>query len=129
MGMTSSREPDRAEAPGEGLASLNVVQLRGRVSGEPETRVLASEAELVSFRVVVDRLSSADPRSRVKVDVIDCVAWSARLRRQIVGWRPGDVVDIDGALRRRFYKGGAGTASRTEVEVARGRVVRRARPG
>jgi single-strand DNA-binding protein len=117
------------EIPGGGLAALNVVQLRGRVSGAAEARVLPSGTELVTFRVVVDRLRPADPHSKITVDVIDCVAWQPRLRHQVAGWRSGDVVEVDGALRRRFYRGGGGTSSRTEVEMVRGRVVRRAGSG
>lgn len=123
--MASSRSE---EAAGAGLAAINAVQLRGRLSGAAESRLLPSDTELVTFRVIVDRPDRADGHSRVKVDVIDCVVWAPRLRRQVRAWEPGDVVEIDGALRRRFYRGSSGTASRTEVEVVRGRLVRRA-PG
>jgi single-strand DNA-binding protein len=38
---------------------------------------------------------------------------------------PGDVVEVEGSLRRRFWRVGAGAASRSEVEVTR---VRRVAP-
>ena len=58
-------------------------------------------------------------------DWVECVAWGARQRRSVATWRVGDVVEIEGAFRRRFYRGGAGTAMRLEVEVLAGRMVRR----
>jgi single-strand DNA-binding protein len=98
------------------------VALVGRVSAPAEERTLPSGDVLVSWRLVVDR-----PPSRrsvpeggrvVTVDTIDCVAWSGGVRRTAVAFAQGDVVRVEGALRRRFWRGGAGgAASRTEVEV------------
>ena len=42
---------------------------------------------------------------------------------RVSGWRAGDVVEVEGALRRRFQRGGAGTSTRLEVEVLSGRLV------
>jgi single-strand DNA-binding protein len=33
-------------------------------------------------------------------------------------WSAGDMLEIQGALRRRFWRGAGGTASRCEVEVS-----------
>jgi single-strand DNA-binding protein len=41
-------------------------------------------------------------------------------------WAAGDVVEVEGALRRRFFRGGPGMATRLEVEVLAGRLVSRA---
>lgn len=101
----------------------NEVLLRGRVSGVPEERVLPSGDRLVTFRVVVAR---DRPRGRQSVDTLECVAWSAQSRRSVARWRDGDVVEVTGSLRRRFYRAGAGTVSRVEVETTRGRIIRRA---
>ena len=99
----------------------NEVLLVGRVSGAPEERELPSGDCLVSWRVVVGRpargrAAPAGVRSPT-VDTIDCVAWAASVRRTARGLADGDVVAVEGALRRRFWRGGAGAASRTEVEV------------
>lgn len=101
---------------------VNEVSLSGRVAGTQE-RVLPSGDVIVTFRVVVDR----EPRrgSSVKVDALDCVTWRADLRRRALTLADGDEVLVDGALRRRFWRGGAGAASRVEVEVLRLRRVRR----
>ena len=107
---------------GEGLPA-NEVRLVGRVSGQPEERVLPSGDRLVNFRVVVVR---DQPRGRQTVDALECVAWSARSRRSVSRWGHGDVVELSGSLRRRFYRAGATTVSRVEVETSRARLIRRA---
>lgn len=101
----------------------NEVRLVGRVSGQPEERVLPSGDRLVSFRVVVAR---DHPRGRQTVDALECVAWSARSRRSVSRWEDGDLVQLSGSLRRRFYRAGATTVSRVEVETSRARIIRRA---
>ena len=109
-----------AEAPAD-VASRNEVVLTGRVSGVPEERELPSGDALVSWRVVVGRPAprrSASAGRSPTIDTIDCVAWSAGLRRTARGLADGDLVAVEGALRRRFWRGAAGSVSRTEVEVA-----------
>jgi len=101
----------------------NEVRLVGRVSGQPEERVLPSGDRLMTFRVVVAR---DQPRGRQTVDALECVAWSARSRRSVSRWADGDVVELSGSLRRRFYRAGAATVSRVEVETSRARIIRRA---
>lgn len=108
--------------------AVNEVRLVGRVSQQPTERVLPSGDPLWTFRVVVDR-PTRDRGARTGVDALDCAAWSARTRRAVQGWRPGDVVEVAGAVRRRFFRGAAGTTSRVEVEVTRARLIRRAVSG
>lgn len=112
------RQQRESDIPG-----ANEVRLVGRLSGAPEERVLPSGDRLWSFRVVVAR---EPPRGRQSVDALECVAWSARVRRSVARWDDGDVVELTGALRRRFYRAGAATVSRVEVEAIRGRLIRRA---
>jgi len=111
---TASR--GRAGGAATGAETLNSVRLRGRLSGEPELRTLPSGDEVVSFRVVVDR-PPARAGARAGVDTIDCAAFRAVVRRAVLRWSPGQLVEIEGALHRRFYAGPAGRASRYEVEV------------
>ncbi len=103
----------------------NEVALVGRLARPAQERELPSGDVLCTFRVVVER--TGGQRSRQTVDAVECVAWSARLRRSVAGWCPGDVVQVEGALRRRFFRASGSVASRVEVEALRGRVVRRAR--
>jgi single-strand DNA-binding protein len=112
----SSGSPSRAVVS-EGH---NEVVLGGRVSGEPTVRVLPSGDELVSWRLVVgrdNRGQSANGRQLPSVDTIDCVAFKAAVRRTAARWVGGEVVEVRGELRRRFWRGAQGAASRCEVEV------------
>lgn len=110
-------------------AARNEVILVGRVSGAPQERELPSGDALVSWRVVVDRPAPRRPPAPgarpPTIDTIDCVAWTAAVRRTARSLTDGDVVSVEGALRRRFWRSGAGAASRTEVEVASLRRLRR----
>jgi len=104
---------------------LNVVLLQGRMAGFAEERALPSGDVVATFRVVVERPKEYAGRQRV--DVIDCAAWTPRLRKQVATWQDGDVVAIEGALRRRFFRVAGRTLSRSEVEVDRGRRLSRPR--
>ena len=121
--------PDPSPSSGADGDTHNVVRLRGRVSTPPEERRLPSGSVVVSLRLSVPRSSSPMTRgSRQSSDWVDCSAWGARVRRVVSGWRAGDVVEVEGALRRRFSRGAIGTSTRLEVEVLRGRLVTRAEP-
>ena len=107
---------DSVSDPG---AALNVVQLVGRVSAAPETRELPSGAALVTFRLIVPRPAgrTGDSTERTRVDVVDIACWSGRTRRSAARLEADVVVRVEGALRRRFFRAGGGTASRYEVEA------------
>jgi single-strand DNA-binding protein len=99
----------------------NEVVLVGRLSGEPQERELPSGDCLVSWRLVVDRPPGRKPPEGVRpttVDTLDCVAWSPGVRRSAKALQAGDVVEVQGSLRRRFWRAGAAAASRCEVEAA-----------
>ena len=110
----------------EGIAAGNRVRLRGRVSTAPEERDLPSGTRIVTLRLSVPREGSPMcDGSRQSVDWMDCSAWGGTIRRSAAAWREGDVVEVEGALRRRFYRGAGGTATRLEVELLSGRLVSR----
>ncbi len=102
----------------------NEVRLVGRLAAPPVTVTLPSGDVVVSWRVVVDR----DARSRrpPSVDTLDCSAWSRTVQRRVDAWAPGDLVAVDGVLRRRFWRGPSGAVSRYEVEASAVRRVSRA---
>lgn len=107
--------------------SANCVRLRGKVSTAPEERELPSGTMIVTLRLSVPREPSPmGEGSRVTADWVDCTAWGRQARRTAMRWRSGDVVEVEGALRRRFYRGGLGTSTRLEVELLAGRIVARA---
>jgi single-strand DNA-binding protein len=121
--------PARAAQAAEPIECRNEVLLVGRVSGAPEERELPSGDVLVCWRVVLDRPASRRSAREgvrpVTVDTVDCVAWGAGVRRSARSLCAGDVVAIEGALRRRFWRGNGGANSRTEVEVDAVRRLRR----
>lgn len=132
--MSAARPAPAGEKDRESDESSNEVLLRGRVSGPPEQRELPSGDAVWTCRVVVRRpeptaAESAAAREAgrrpVTVDTLDCAAWSARARRSVASWREGDLVEVRGRLRRRFYRAGGAPVSRVEVEVVRGRLIRR----
>ena len=104
---------------------INEVTLVGRMSQPAEEQLLPSGSALWKFRVIVGRPST--PASRVTVDALDCVVWSKRPARSVTTWRAGDLVEVKGSLRRRFFSpAGGGRVSRCEIEVATARLIRRA---
>ena len=103
----------------------NEVRLVGRVSGSGQERELPSGDEVVSLRVVVPRTGRAPRKSAASVDTIDVACWTTRVRRTALGLADGDVVQVEGALRRRFFRAGAAAVSRYEVEASSLRRVQR----
>lgn len=119
--MTMLSEPEPAPVGStEQVPHRNEVVVVGRLSTAALTRRLPSGDLLMSWRIVVDRPPArrrSDARAQ-SVDVVDCIAWSARVRRSAGGWELGDVVELRGSLRRRFWRtAGGGLQSRAEVEV------------
>ena len=109
------------------VAAVNEVRLVGRISSAPEERVLPSGDAVWTFRIVVSRAETG--RSRQSVDALECAVWAGRARRSVTTWGPGDVVEVTGAMRRRFYRAGGAVASRVVVVVSGGRLIRRAASG
>ena len=107
------------------IDAVNEVRLVGRVSQQPEERVLPSGDSVWTFRLVVPRPPGAS-KSRQQVDALECAAWSGRARRSVATWHADDLVEVTGAIRRRFFRAAGGAASRVEVEVAAAKVIRRA---
>jgi single-strand DNA-binding protein len=99
---------------------VNEVRMVGRVSGEPRRRTLSSGAELVEWRLVVERSSQAPGRAgRRVVDTFGCVAYDAPVRAAAHRWQHGDLLSVRGALRRMFWRVADRTASRYQIEVHR----------
>jgi single-strand DNA-binding protein len=117
--------------PGSAVGvSRNEIVLIGRLSGEVTERELPSGDVLSSWRLVVDRGPDGpvapEGRRLPSVDTIDCSTHRRQIQRLAGGWVAGDVLEISGALRRRFWRGPHGLASRYEVEATTARRVARA---
>jgi single-strand DNA-binding protein len=101
--------------PAASAAHRNEVAVAGRLAAAAVYKQLPSGDEIVTWRLIVDRATKDASR---KVDLVDCTAFAARVRRQALDWTAGDVIEVSGALRRRFWRGAGGLQSRCEVEVA-----------
>lgn len=100
----------------------NDVALRGRLSAPAELRTLPSGDTLVLFKLVVRREA---PRPRgPRSDVLTCVSTIRGLVTRAQAWAADDVIEVDGALQRRFWRTPTGTAVAYEVSVRRARKVR-----
>jgi single-strand DNA-binding protein len=122
-GTTDGGGAESADGPAEPAAGTltehrNEVIVSGRLSAAALAKELPSGDQIVTWRLIVDRVVAEGAR---KVDVVDCTTFGARLRRQAVGWREGDVIEVTGSLRRRFWRGAGGLQSRCEVEAASAR--------
>ena len=106
---------------------LNSVTLRGRLSGEPQERELPSGDRIVTFRIVVPRGPAARRRSKQTSDVIECVAWTSRLRAKAGRLSGEDTIEVTGALRRRFSRSAGSLASYVSIELTGCSVLRRSR--
>ena len=112
----------------ETVRAGNRVVLTGRLSSQPVERVLSSGDRVVTFRLVMPReRSPMTAGSSPRAGCGDCWVWGGRGRRGATRWQVGDLVELEGALRRRFFRSGEGTSTRVEVEVLVGR--RRERAG
>ncbi|MDX6199960.1 MAG: single-strand DNA-binding protein [Actinomycetota bacterium] len=102
--------------------ACNEVVLVGRVSREPVEKELPSGDLLVQWSVIVDRPPTRRPvpegGRQTTTDTIECVARTAGLRRTAGAFAPGDLVRVEGALRRRFWRGPTGLGSKYEIEAA-----------
>lgn len=113
------------------IQARNEVVVVGRLAAEPEERELPSGDVLISWRLVVDRPPTRrkmpEGTREATLDTLDFVAWTAALQRSAAAWVPGDMIAVEGAVRRRFWRSPAGgVASRYEIEVAKARRIAKA---
>jgi len=111
----AARPPKVEQPPGDDAARgdepepVNEVRLRGRWTAAT-ARTLPSGDEVVTARLVV-------PRASTGVDTIDCAVWKGGLRSRALKVVDGTIMEVEGSLRRRFWRTPGGPASRYEVEV------------
>lgn len=104
---------------------VNEVRLVGRLAALAQERTMPSGDAVVGFRLVVERALKERRAGGPRVDALECSAWTQTLRRTALRWSPGDVVEINGRLRRRFQRGPNGPTSRWEVEAHSARRLQR----
>jgi single-strand DNA-binding protein len=103
-----------ADREPEGWA--NEVRLVGRVSGPARERELPSGDRVAQVRLVVPRATGSGGGA-ARIDTIDVACWTGRLRQSARRLAGGEIVEVSGALRRRFFRAGAAAVSRYEVEA------------
>jgi single-strand DNA-binding protein len=99
---------------------MNVVVLSGRLLADPTARELPSGEVVWSLELAAD-VTSADPPCSLPVPV----AWSGHGAET---WAKGTELAVAGTVRRRFFRAGGSTQSRTEVVAAKVVEITRRRP-
>ncbi len=92
------------------MPPLNLAVISGALARPPEPRLLPDGRTVWELDVAVR------PEGRAATSVP--VSWSAPLGVDPASWSPGDEVVVVGAVRRRFYRAGGATVSRTDVLAA-----------
>ncbi|MFC5753541.1 single-stranded DNA-binding protein [Actinomadura rugatobispora] len=105
---------------------VNTVILVGRLAEYPSRRSLPAGGGVVSWRLIVDR--PREGGGRRTVDTIRCATFDPHLGDRTATWRPGDLIGVQGSLRRRFWRNDATRLGRYEVEVHEAEPVEYAAP-
>ena len=92
--------------------ALNDVLLRGRVSSLAVEKELPSGDKVMEFRIVIARSNEEG------FDTIDISAWSSKLRRTAGSLKNDQWVEVSGSIKRRFWRGAAGLASRYQIDAS-----------
>lgn len=92
--------------------ALNDVLLRGRVSSLAIEKELPSGDKVMEFRIVIARSDDEG------FDTIDIAAWSSKLRRTAGSLKNDQWVEVSGSIKRRFWRGAAGLASRWQIDAS-----------
>lgn len=92
--------------------ALNDVLLRGRVSSLAVEKELPSGDKVMEFRIVIARSDDEG------FDTIDISAWSSKLRRTASSLKNDQWVEVSGSIKRRFWRGAAGLASRWQIDAS-----------
>ena len=99
----------------------NEVYLVGEVITVPDERTFADGRDVVTFRLDVRTESEARPIR----DSFDITIANARTRKAALAWGVGDTVEIEGVVRRKFHRVGAGSRAFVVIEAAKARRLRR----
>ena len=92
--------------------ALNDVLLRGRFSSLAVEKELPSGDKVMEFRIVIARSDGEG------FDTIDISAWSSKLRRTAGSLKNDQWVEVSGSIKRRFWRGAAGLASRWQIDAS-----------
>lgn len=109
------------------VAHVNEIVLIGRLSGAPEWKPLPGGGQVAVWRIIVEHQDARSPQDAI--DTIRCVTYDPSVHEGVRDWRHGDVIEVRGSLRHRFWRGPDGPRGLYEVEAAVALVRRRVEPG
>lgn len=92
---------------------MNVVLLRGTLHGEPNDVTLATGELVRTWELAAETASSAVGPSAATVQKVP-IRW-VDPTKAVRSFDDGDEVVVTGSVRRRFFRAGGATASKTEV--------------
>ena len=98
------------------MEHVNEIVLVGRLSGEPEWRELSDDDQVAVWRLIVERRGGRSPQD--SIDTIRCVTYDPRIQAGIRTWTHGDLIEVRGSLRHRFWRSPTGPRGLYEVEAA-----------
>ncbi|WP_433188346.1 single-stranded DNA-binding protein [Actinoallomurus sp. CA-150999] len=108
----TAETPDAAA----GVIHVNEIVLVGRLSGAPEWKALPEGREVAVWRLIVEHQNARSPQDAI--DTIRCVTYDSAVQEGIRGWRHGDLIEVRGSLRHRFWRAPNGPRGLYEVEAA-----------
>ncbi|GAA4633239.1 hypothetical protein GCM10023196_069990 [Actinoallomurus vinaceus] len=108
----TAETPDAAA----GVTHVNEILLVGRLSGTPEWKALPEGRQVAVWRLIVEHQNARS--SQDAIDTIRCVTYDSAVQEGIRGWRHGDLVEVRGSLRHRFWRSPDGPRGLYEVEAA-----------
>lgn len=92
---------------------MNVVNLMGRLTANPEIRQTPNATSVCSFTIAVDRYSNGER----KADFINCVAWRQNAENIAKFFKKGGLIAINGSIQTRQYQDKDTGKNRTVFEV------------
>lgn len=98
------------------MEHVNEIVLVGRLSGEPEWRALPGDDQVAVWRLIVEHREARSPQDAI--DTIRCVTYDPAIQAGVRTWSHGDLIEVRGSLRHRFWRGPTGPRGLYEVEAA-----------
>ena len=84
------------------MADLNVVNISGRLTADPELKTTQNGNSVLSFTVAVNRRAKAGEKA--EADFINCVAWRKTAEFISKWFKKGQMIIVSGSLQIRSYE-------------------------